>query len=44
MIVHAGWFLLGVVFGIVAVIVISCCVVAGDIDREEEKHKTLDGN
>lgn len=42
--INIAWFIFGAVFGIVAVIVISCCVVAGDIDREEEKHKTLDGN
>lgn len=32
-------FIIGVVFGIVAVIVISCCVVASECDRKEERYE-----
>ena len=38
-VIQAGWFLIGAVFGAVAVIVIACCAVAGDVDREEEKRR-----
>ena len=37
--IQAGWFLIGAIFGAVAVIVIACCAVAGDADREEEKRR-----
>ena len=39
MIMNAACFLLGTIFGTVLVIVIACCAVAGDADREEEKHR-----
>ena len=37
--INIAWFLLGAIFGTVGVIVIACCAVAGDADREEEKRK-----
>ena len=35
--IQAGWFLIGAVFGAVAIIVIACIAVEGDIDRREER-------
>lgn len=35
-------FILGAVFGVVLIIIIACCSVASECDREEEKHKTVD--
>lgn len=35
--IHAVYFILGVIAGVVTVIIISCCVVASDCDRREEK-------
>ena len=37
--IYVGWFLIGAIFGAVAVIVISCCAVASDCDREEERRE-----
>ena len=35
--IHIAWFLLGAVFGIVFVIIVSCCAVASECDRKEER-------
>ena len=35
--IYAAWFLLGAVFGTVFIIVVACCSVASDCDREEEQ-------
>lgn len=35
-------FIIGAIFGVVLVIIIACCSVASECDREEEKRKTLD--
>lgn len=35
--IHAVYFILGVIAGVVTVIIISCCVVASECDRREEK-------
>ena len=32
-------FIIGAIFGVVGIIVIACCAVAGDADREEEERK-----
>ena len=41
--IQAGWFLIGAVFGAVAIIVIACISLEGDIDRrEEDDKKTVD--
>ena len=37
--INVAWFLLGVIFGTVGVIVIACCAVAGDCDRREENDR-----
>lgn len=34
---NAAYFLIGALFGIVAVIVFACCSVASECDREEER-------
>ena len=38
-VIQAGWFLVGAIFGAVAIIVIACIAVEGDIDRREEDKK-----
>ena len=35
--INIAWFLIGAVFGIVLVIIVSCCAVASETDRLEEK-------
>ena len=35
--INIAWFLIGAVFGIVFVIIVSCCAVASETDRKEEK-------
>ena len=37
--INIAWFLLGAIFGTVGIIVIACCVAAGDTDREEENRR-----
>lgn len=37
--INVAWFLLGAIFGTVAIIVIACCVAEADTDREEENRK-----
>ena len=37
--INAGWFLIGAIFGAVAIIVIACISLEGDIDRREEDKK-----
>ena len=39
MMINAGWFLIGAIFGAVAIIVIACISLEGDIDRREEDKK-----
>ena len=35
--INIAWFLIGAVFGIVFVIIVSCCAVASETDRKEER-------
>ena len=35
-------FIIGAIFGVVGVIIIACCSVASDCDREEEGRKLID--
>lgn len=37
--IQVGWFLIGAIFGAVAIIVIACIAVEGDIDRREENDR-----
>ena len=37
--IYAGWFLIGAIFGAVAIIVIACISLEGDIDRREENDR-----
>lgn len=37
--IQVGWFLIGVLFGTVGIIVVACCYVSSEADREEEKHR-----
>ena len=39
MAINAIWFLIGTIFGAVAIIVIACISLEGDIDRREEDKK-----
>ena len=36
-VIQAGWFLVGAIFGAVAIIVIACIAVEGECDRRDKK-------